>query len=379
MPSEQPRLPVSSLDGIEASFRALRLGRSRPIVDAVGQPVPRSISEKVRVRINGIDQGMFIKGWDVGNPVLLFLHGGPGMPEYWLTQRYPTGLERHFTVVWWEQRGAGLSYRRDIPTETMNIEQFVSDTLEVTDYLRGRFDTERIYLMAHSWGSYVGIQVAAREPARFHAYIGVGQITYQIASERLSYDYMLRRFRERGATRMVRRLERFPVTLTVPLPAGYDALRDKAMHMLGVGTTRDMRSVVTGLFLPSWLFREYTPREKVDLWRGKRFSRRSGLWDQMLATDLTRLVRGLQVPAYFLHGIDDHTVSYPLARSFANQLTAPRVGFYTFQHSAHSPMFEEPERTVRILTEDVLAGAIRLADRPSHSSGTGTEGQQPPR
>ena len=200
----------------------------------------------------------------------------------------------------------------------------------------------------------------------------MGQITHQIRSERLSYEYMLQRFTERGDSRMVRRLAAAPVTLSVPLPAAYDALRDKAMHMLGVGTTREMRSVVTGLFLPSWTFREYTLGEKVKLWRGKLFSRRFGLWDQMQATDLSTLVTELDIPAYFLHGIHDYTVSCPMAKSYAARLKAPMVGFYTFERSAHSPFLEEPERTVRILTEDVLAGSTRLADANLRSSPTGS-------
>ena len=330
-----------------------------------------SYAEKVWVPVNGLPQGMFITGRNSDGPVLLFLHGGPGMPEYWLTRRYPIGLERHFIVAWWEQRGAGLSYRRGIPAETMTLEQFVADTLEVTDYLRRRFGRDRIYLMGHSWGSYVGIQVAAREPARFHAYIGVAQISHQIRSERLSHEYLLERYRERGDRGMVRRLENVPLPLTVPLPAAYDAVRDKAMHQLGVGTTRDMRSVVRGLFLPSWRFPEYTLREKLGLWRGKRFSRRSTLWDQMLATDLTSQVTHLDIPAYFLHGIHDRTVSYALARSYAASLAAPLVGFYSFDASAHSPMFEEPDRTLRILAEDVLGNTTELADadraKPSRS------------
>jgi pimeloyl-ACP methyl ester carboxylesterase len=244
----------------------------------------------------------------------------------------------------------------------MTLDQFVSDTLEVTDYLCRRFGRERIYLMAHSWGSYVGIQAAAREPSRFHAYIGVAQITHQIRSERLGYEYLLERYRERGDRRMVRRLESVPLPLTVPLPGAWDTVRDKAMHQLGVGTTRDMRSVVTGLFLPSWTFPEYTLREKLDLWRGKRFSKRSALWDRMLATDLTSQVTELDVPAYFLHGVHDHTVSYALARSYVASLRAPLVGFYSFEGSAHSPMFEEPGRTVSILAEDVLGNAVGLAD-----------------
>jgi pimeloyl-ACP methyl ester carboxylesterase len=66
------------------------------------------LSEKIHVDTNGVKQGMFIKSRDVNHPVLLFLHGGPGMPEYFLTQRYPTSLEEDFTVVWWDRRGAGL-------------------------------------------------------------------------------------------------------------------------------------------------------------------------------------------------------------------------------------------------------------------------------
>ena len=322
---------------------------------------PRN-AEKTWIPVNGIKQGMFITGIGAGKPVLLFVHGGPGMPEHWLTRRYPTGLERLFTVCWWEQRGAGLSYRPDIPASTMTLEQFVADTLAVTDYLRGRFATDRIYLMAHSWGSYVGIQAAVREPSRFEAYIGVSQITHQVASEQLSWRYMLDEYRARGDAGMVRRLERAPVTTSVPLPAGYDALRDKAMHGLGVGTTRDTRSVVTDIFLRSLLSPDYTLREKLGLWRGKMASRRTGLWDAMQATDLTRVVTDLEIPAYFFHGRHDYTVSYPLAKRYAGQLRAPLVGFYTFANSAHSPVLEEPERARKILLEDVLARSTSLSD-----------------
>jgi pimeloyl-ACP methyl ester carboxylesterase len=322
-----------------------------------------SISKKIRVRLNGATQGMFIKGESPGKPVLLFVHGGPGMPEYWLTQRYPFYLDKLLTVAWWEQRGSGLSYEPGISPETMTSERFVSDTLAVSNHLCDRFDKEKIYLMAHSWGSYIGLRAAAQAPDLYRAYIGVAQITHQIESEELAYAYMLQRYRELGKTRMVRRLETAPVTpTTIPLPASYDAVRDRAMHGLGIGTTRDMRSVVIGLFLPSWRFPEYTLREKVNLWRGKVFSRRSALWNEMLAADLTKLVPELRLPAYFLHGRHDYTVSYELSKAYAQQLAAPLKGFYTFQNSAHSPMFEEPERTLRILSEDILPGGNHLAD-----------------
>ena len=340
-------------------------GRPQPFLDESGAPLAGSLSEKIRVEINGVAQGMFIKSKDVHNPVLLFVHGGPGMPEYWLTQRYPTGLEDHFTVVWWEQRGAGLSYSPDIPPETMTVAQFVADTLSVTRYLLDRFGQEKLYLMGHSWGSYIGIQAAAQAPELYHAYIGVGQVSYQLQSEQLAYEYALDYYRQNGNRRMVRRLEAAPPTMTVPLPAAYEALRDAYMHGAGIGTTREMQSVITGIFLPSWQFREYTLAEKLNLWRGKiaSRSREFGLWDTVQATDLSQQVTDLALPVYFFHGQYDYTCAYPLARAYFEKLDAPLKGFYTFENSAHTPIFEEPETALAILLQDVLNETPSLADQ----------------
>lgn len=334
-------------------------GTPKPFVDQDGKPLAGSISEKIFVEINGVEQGMFIKSKDETKPVLLFLHGG--MPEYWLTQRYPTGLEDYFTVVWWEQRGAGLSYNPDIPPETMTVEQLVADTLEVTDYLRKRFGQDKIYLMGHSGGSFIGLLAAQRAPELYHAYIGVAQMAYQLESERLAYEYALEQFAANGNRRMLQKLEDTPVTGKDPLPVGWLSLRDTAMHSLGIGTMRDIKSVITGIFLPSWQFREYTLGEKLNLWRGKFFSQNI-LQDKMFATDLTEEVTELELPVYFMHGVYDYTVSYPEAKSYFEKLKAPIKGFYTFEQSAHSPMFEEPEKMQKILLEDVLAGANNLAD-----------------
>jgi pimeloyl-ACP methyl ester carboxylesterase len=313
------------------------------------------------VLINGVQQGMFIEGSDTGNPVLLFLHGGTAMPEYFLSRKYPTGLERHFTVCWWERRGAGLSYDPNIPPETMTLEQWISDTIEVTDYLRSRFGKEKIFLMAHYGGSLIGLQAAARAPELYHAYIGVGQMSYQLKSEVMSYEYMLQQYRELGNQQMVRQLESAPVTMTIPLPASYMKVRDKAMHGLGVGTTRDMKSVMTGVFLASWLCREYTLGEKLAIWRGK-FSSDRILWDRMIAVDLAKVVQEAALPVYFFHGRYDYTVSYAMAKELLQGLQAPVKGFYTFDQSAHSPMFEEPAKMNQILQQDVLAGGNSLAD-----------------
>jgi pimeloyl-ACP methyl ester carboxylesterase len=336
-------------------------GNARPLVDANGSPLEGSISEKIRVEINGVQQGMFIKSRSEANPVLLFVHGGPGLPEYFLTDRYPAGLEDYFTVCWWEQRGSGLSFSPAVAADTMSVERFVSDTVAVTNYLRARFHKDKIYLMAHSGGTLIGIEAAKQAPELYHAYIGVAQITHQIESEGLAYDFMLEQYRQSGNTRMAGRLEDAGAPNTIPLPPAYDRLRDDAMHGLGIGTTRDMKSVITGLFLPSLRFPEYTLGEKVNLWRGKIWSK-GLLWRRVLEPDMRQRVPALDLPTYFMHGEYDYTVSYALAYSYFAQLKAPLKGFYTFEQSAHSPMFEEPEKMIKILREDALAGANNLAD-----------------
>ncbi len=334
-------------------------GTPEPILDDQGGVLAGSISEKTRVTINGVAQGMFIRSRNSQNPVLLYVHGG--LPDYFLTTRYPTGLEEYFTVVWWEQRGSGLSYNPDIPPETVTPEQLVSDMLELTRYLQRRFGREKIYLMGRSGGTFIGIQGAARAPALYHAYIAVAQMTNQLKSEKLAHAYMLQRYREAGNTRMAQRLEAARVGDTAPLPDSYLKVRDVAMHELGIGTTRDIRSIVTGLFARSLLSREYTLREKIGLWRGKLFSGQR-LWNLQLATDLTTKVTRLELPVYFFHGVYDYTVSYPLARSYYEHLDAPVKGFYTFSQSAHSPIFEEPDKVRRIMQSDVLTASTWLAD-----------------
>jgi pimeloyl-ACP methyl ester carboxylesterase len=334
-------------------------GTPQPFLDEGGNPVSGSVSEKVRVDINGVPQGMFIKSRDVTHPVLLYLHGG--LPDYFLDHQHPSGLDEYFTVVWWEQRGAGLSYNPDIPPETMTVEQFIADTLAVTNYLRQRFGKAKIYLMGHSGGTFFGIQAAARMPHLYHAYIGVAQMVNQLESERLAYDYMLRRFRADGNKWMVRRLEAAPVTRTGGIPPGYLKVRDPAMHSLGIGTMRDMRSVISGIFLPSLQSREYTVSEKVNLWRAKFGSGVSSLWGEMIETDLSTQLTELTLPVYFFHGKYDYTCSYSQARAYFKDLSAPVKGFYSFDQSAHSPIFEEPDKVLTILNTDVLARTNSLA------------------
>lgn len=335
-------------------------GKPLSFLDENGKPLAESISEKIHITINGTEQGMFIKSKNLSNPVLLYIHGG--IPDYFLTQSYPTGMEDYFTVVWWEMRGQGISFDPSLSKDTMTTFQLVDDTIAVTNYLRERFHQDKIYLMGHSGGTFYGIQAVYKAPELYQAYIAVAQISNQLESEKLAYAYMLDEFKKQGNSKMVTELEKSPVTdESIPLPANYETVRDPGMHSLGIGTMHNMDSIVTGLLIPSFKFREYTLGEKIGLWRGKiAFGKTT--FNQQLATDLNQVVPEVKVPVYFFHGIYDYTVNYTLAKDYFDRLKAPMKGFYTFAQSAHSPLFEEPEKMGQIIKKDVLTGKNNLAD-----------------
>ncbi len=321
----------------------------RPSAGLDSGPAGNGLSEKIRVPINGAQQGMILKSNDVARPVLLYLHGG--MPDYFLTRRHPTGLDGLFTVCWWEQRGSGLSFDPKADPRAVTLDQLVSDTLAVTDYLRHRFGQDRIYLLGHSGGTFLGMHTIARCPERFAAYIGVAQIADQRLSEQRAHEQMLRAFGDAGDVRMVKRLEASPV-----LSPGYFAIRDTAMHRLGGGTMREIRSVVTGILLESLRCPDYSLRDALNLWRGKVTSGVSSMWTTILETRLADTIPRVDVPVCLVHGAHDLTCSLDVAKDYFDGLEAPHKVFRTFDRSAHSPLFEEPERFCAVLREEVLAG-----------------------
>lgn len=339
-------------------------GVPKQFLDANGNKIKNSISEKLFLDINGSKQGLFIKGKSVDNPIILYLHGG--MPVYFLTEKYPTNLEDNFTMVWWDQRNCGLSYNSSSSKNRATIEQLVDDAIVLTKYLLKRFGKEKIYLMGHSGGTFLGVNVIDKMPDLYEAYIGVAQMSDQLTSEKLAYDYILNKYREMNNKKMAELFEKYSFNDQQKIPIEYLKMRDEAMHELGIGTMRCMKNVATDLFLPSLFFSEYTLSEKYNLWAGKSKFGVSQNWETMTHTNLMESKVNFKVPVYFFHGIYDYTCSYELAKKYFERIKAPIKGFYTFTNSAHSPFFEEPARTNKILINDVLRLRTILADQQTN-------------
>jgi len=350
-----------SIIGLIITLIILSPGNPKQFLDKNGNKLKNSISEKVFLDINGSKQGMFIKSKNVDNPIILYLHGG--MPVYFLTEKYPTHLENNFTIVWWEQRNCGISYSSSSSQNRATIEQLVDDTIVLTKYLLERFNKKKIYLMGHSGGTFLGVSVIDQMPELYEAYIGMAQMSDQFLSEKLAYDYILNKHREMNSKKMVEHFEKYSFDDQNKIPIEYLKMRDDAMHELGVGTMRNMRNVATDLFLPSLFFSEYTLLEKYNLWAGKSKFGISQNWEIMTQTNLIETKNYFKIPVYFFHGLYDYTCSYELAKKYFDNITAPIKGFYTFDQSAHSPLFEEPDKMNRILINDVKNLRTDLADR----------------
>lgn len=321
-----------------AVFAASCAGRT-PKIDT-----PRGIASLEQVNLGGLDQWILIRGRDASEPVLLFLHGGPGSPEMPVMPQYAGGLEDHFVVVHWDQRGAGKSWSADIPEDSMTIERFVEDGIELVDLLRARFGVEKIYLMGHSWGTILGVLIVQREPEKFYAYIGIGQCVDLERNEAISYRFVLEEAKKRNNEKAMRELEK------IGAPP-YEKHRELAQQRKWLqefgGAFYEMKYkelVMTALKAP-----EYGPLDYVKYLYGGYYGTKH-LWESILEINFLEQAPSLEVPVYFLEGRHDYNTPWELVQEYHDALDAPQgKEIVWFENSAHSPNLEEPDRFVRVM------------------------------
>ncbi len=340
------------LIGLSLLF-AISPGKTEPFKDADGKVIPGSIAEIVTLRIGNMDQAVILRGKNVEKPVLLFLHGGPGSPEVPLIQKLYPQLEEEFVVAHWEQRGTCKSFSKAISIESMTVEQFVSDTHELTHYLIERFQCDKIYLMGHSWGTFLGMRVIDAYPENYAAYFGVGQVANTKKGEKISYEWAL-------SQAVLHEDKRAKAFLSQGLPDFNDI--DQWMTYLPA-----QRSIVTqyggsmhnshvGPLTKYYLFaKEYTLSEKLYFITKQSMFSITHLWDELMASDFSKEITRVEVPVYIFQGIYDYQTPYTVAEEYYALLDAPQKAFFTFESSAHNPYYEETEvfhsHLVRILEE----------------------------
>jgi proline iminopeptidase len=337
-------LSVLGSAGDEQPPKPLSRGKATLIIaDARKIVTPEGVERLEKVRIGGIEQWVSIRGSDKRNPVLLFLHGGPGyisMPMSWWFSR---GWEEYFTVVQWDQRGAGKTYLvndPDVVRPTMTLERMVADTEEMISWVRKELGKEKIFILGHSWGSYLGLEIASRHPNWLYAYIGVGQLTNGPENERRGWAYTLGAARRAGNSEAVQQLEAIAPYFAPGHPSPLKDIYTQRKWLDFYGGVMAHRSSNSPESDLAELSPDYSDQEISGVWVGNEFSERY-LLAQVLSLDLSDINK-LDCPLIVFAGRYDVNVNSQLAAEWFGKVKAPSKHFVWFENSAHLPMTEEP-------------------------------------
>lgn len=300
----------------------------------------RSVATIEVVELGGVKQSLLIRGTEVSNPVVLLLHGGPGYSQISFARKYQEKLEENFIVVNWDQRGSGKSYALDINKETMNREQFISDTIELIDYLCETYEKEQIYIVGHSWGSELGLYVVDQYPEKIAAFISAGQVVNGTEGESISYDFTLRSAYENKNKKAISDLQK------IGRPPYTDVVNDtitqrKWLSKFGgverkVNTLRDI--IFGSIFSP-----EYTGIDGLKLALGSKFTA-DAMWGHNIDLNFIERVPEVKVPIYFVAGRYDYNTPSELIEEYYNHIKAPKKELIWFEESAHFPQFEEVDK-----------------------------------
>lgn len=329
------------------SFRSKIFGNgyTPAITDENGTVLPDSIAALEKISLGGMDQWILMRGRDTGNPVLLWLHGGPGSSQMPVVHAYDAELEKEFIMVHWDQRGAGKSNPRDFDESTMSYEQFIADTHQLTEYLKNRFGKEKIYILGHSWGTQPGLEAAGRYPGDYYAYIGVSQVVKNEMSHITAREWLADQIRKEDNKKDLEKLD----ALGPPPYADHDDFVTFIRLVDAYGGSFDLPFIkLAWIALQS---PEYTFRDMLAWMNGA--NRGSGrMWSEKSYSSFDAIGRfpELRVPVYFFQGRNDYNTPLEATETYYRNLEDPAgKHMIVFEDSAHTPFLAEPEKFVREL------------------------------
>lgn len=324
----------------------VRPSSTAPVVGPDGAPLAGSIAELVTVPIGGVEQSIMLRGASADAPVLLFLEGGPGGTAVGSMRAAGEPLEQTFVVATWDQRGTGRSASALEDAAAITVEQSVLDTIEVTDYLRARFDEQRIYVVGSSWGSTLGVLAAQRRPDLFAAYVGCGQMVDQAETDRRMYAESVAYAQRVGDTGFAAQLAEIgppPYANLLDYPVAISS--NPEWHEFDHGDDWSPRSTYPmNLFVP-----EFTLTEQMRAGAGL-VDTFATLYPQLQSVDFRTDVTSLEVPVYVVLGAHEADGRSSLVREWLPTLRAPSVTLVEFDRSGHVPHLDEPGRFAELMT-----------------------------
>ncbi|HEY5338587.1 MAG TPA: alpha/beta fold hydrolase [Rhizomicrobium sp.] len=313
---------------------------------------PNGVDVRTQITIDGTKQWITIRGRDLNNPILLFLHGGPAAPEMPTSWTFQNPWEDYFTVVQWDQRGSGKTYNANDPAKiapTMTADRMEKDTEEIVQYLRAKYHKPKIFVLGHSWGSLLGIMLAHNHPEWLYAYIGMGQMIDTQASERDSYEAALAGAKSAHNQTAIKELESIAPYPTTPLSLDKINIERKWSVIYG-GLSWD-RDSYDYYYNATELSPDYTDADLAAIGKGSLMSLTKllptfGSFDYSNVTDF-------KCPIIIFNGRHDETVSSKVTADWFAHVHAPVKKMIWFENSAHMMQIEEPGRMLVHLVEDV--------------------------
>lgn len=339
--------------------------KARQIISDLEKIVnPEGIQETFKTMIGNVEQWIYTRGQDKNNPIILFIHGGPASPMSPLMWMYQRPIEEYFTVVNWDQRGSGRTFLEADPKtlrDTLTIEQYVSDTIELAELINRRYGTKKVILIGHSWGTVIGLSAVLKSPELFSVYVGIGQVINTIDNERVSFDFAVSEAKRHSNRKALSELESIaPYPGQTPLTPERIIIARKWIQYYG-GLSA-FRTESNYYFSGPLLSPEYDHDVVATLDQSSIFTLEQVL-PELLNVDLKNLT-GFPIPIFMFMGRHDYYTPSKLTADWLKKIEAPYKKGIWFEKSAHLIPFEEPGKTLMSLVQYVRPAAIKADVHP---------------
>lgn len=301
------------------------------------------ISELKEITVNGDKQFLLVEGQDREKPFCLFLHGGPGSPfPYGVSARtlFPE-ITEHCVAVFYDQRGSGKSYNKNLSLNTMNLAQFTEDANSIVDFIRVHYKQEKIFIIGQSFGTVIGTHLIAQYPEKFRAYLGISQLTNPTKGQRLGYNWIKKEAQAIDDEKTLSILESF--AKEPYFKEDEDQFSDLIHQYKGMNYFDDTIEKVNlfNLIKGAFTSPDYSLRDIYKAFiSGPQFSviKSKELKKEIILTNFFETVKTIDIPVYIIHGKYDKQANYELSKQYYEMLDAPNgKEFITLQHSAHYP------------------------------------------
>lgn len=297
------------------------------------------------VNLNGLEQKVLVQSNDLGNPILLWLHGGPGTSEMFLSHYCLNKLYDSFTIVHWDQRGTGLSFNDSLDKSDVSFNKILDDANQLTEILKTRYNHSKIFILGHSFGSILGIHLVDKYPDNYYAFIGVGQVIDDKKSRELTLNWFIDRLKEENDTIELSKVVK-DKKISRKLIDRFNGIYVGEKNMMDI--IKESEHYYRG-YLDTYFQSMRFSRECI--------AKNPSTYEKNILTE----IQNVRVPVYFFEGRYDRIAACApeLVVDYYEVLRAPSKEIVWFENSAHHPNIDEPDKFQQVLIEKVLKENFR--------------------